>query len=93
MFIADGIAYAGDPVPPLKIVGARPLEGHRLWIRFSSGEAKVFDFTPLLGTPAFAPLADEKVFSDVFIDYGVPVWNNGEIDISPDTLYHNGIPA
>ena len=39
MFVVDGIAYAGDPVPPLKIVGVRPLEGHRLWIHFSSGTA------------------------------------------------------
>ena len=93
MFVIDDIAYAGDPVPPLKIVGVRPLEGHRLWVRFSSGEARVFDVTPLLETPAFAPLADEDVFSTVFIDYGVPVWNNGEIDISPDTLYRNGVFA
>ena len=93
MYVIDGIAYAGELASPLKIVGVRPLEGHRLWVRFSSGEARVFDFTPLLETPAFAPLADEEVFSTVFIDYGVPVWNNGEIDISPDALYRNGIPA
>jgi len=93
MFVVDGIAYAGDVTPPLKIVGVRPLDGHRLWVRFASGEAKVFDFTPLLGTPAFAPLTDEKVFSSVFIDYGVPVWNNGEIDIAPETLFRKGVPA
>ena len=84
MYIINGIAYAGEPVQPLKIVGVRPLEEHRLWVRFSSGETKIFDFKPLLKTPAFAPLADEKIFSAVGIDYGVPVWNDGEIDISPE---------
>jgi hypothetical protein len=93
MYVIDGIAYAGEIEEPLKVVGVRPLEKHRLWIRFSSGETKVFDFTPLLDFPAFAPLADEKVFSAVGIDYGVPVWNDGAVDISPDTLYHDGIPS
>ena len=90
MYIVNGIAYAGERVQPLKVVGVRPLAGHRLWVRFSSGETRIFDFGPLLATPAFAPLADEKVFSAVGIDYGVPVWNDGEIDIAPETLYRNG---
>ena len=91
MYIVNGIAYAGESAKPLSITGVRPLKGHRLWVRFSSGETKVFDFTPLLETPAFAPLADEAVFSAVGLDYGVPVWNDGEIDISPEKLYHDGI--
>ena len=93
MYVIDGIAYAGETEEPLKVVGVRPLENHRLWIRFSSGETRVFDFTPLLDTPAFAPLADEKIFSAVYIDYGAPVWDDGAVDISPDTLYHDGIPS
>ena len=92
MHVINGIAYAGSPATPRKVVGVRPLEEHRLWVRFSSGETKTFDFTPLLDTPAFAPLADEKVFYTVGIDYGVPVWNDGEVDISPETLYHQGMP-
>ena len=30
------------------------LPGHRLWLRFTTGEAKVFDFTPLLKDAGFA---------------------------------------
>jgi hypothetical protein len=93
MYIDNGIAYAGEPVPPLSVVGVRSLEGYRLWVRFSSGETRVFDFRSLLGTPAFAPLADERFFSAVGIDYGVPVWNDGEIDIAPETLYRDGAIA
>ena len=49
------------------------------------------DFTPLLKTPAFAPLADEEVFRSVYIDRGVTVWNDGEIDIAPEFLYEHGV--
>ena len=93
MYIRNGIAYAGEETPMLKINGVRPLENYKLWIRFNTGEAKIFDFTPLLSKPAFAPLADLNVFRDVYIDYGVTVWNDGDIDIAPEILYEQGLPA
>lgn len=89
----NGIAYAGEQKPALKVSGVRPLRDHRLWVRFNTGEAKVFDFAPLLHTVAFAPLADAGVFQSVYIDYGIPMWNNGEIDIAPEKLYADGVPA
>lgn len=93
MYIVDGIAYAGGQAPAVRISGVRPLENHRLWLRFNTGEAKVFDFTPLLKEPAFIPLEDPQVFQSVYIDYGVTVWMDGEIDISPKFLYDNAIPV
>lgn len=93
MYIVDGIAYAGEKEPVIKISGVRPMENFKLWLRFSTGEAKVFDFKPLLEKPAFAPLADKAVFNRVYIDYGVTVWNNGSIDISPKFLYDNAAPT
>ena len=80
MYIVDGIAYAGDPAPMIKV-------------RFSTGTAKIMDFRPLLKTPAFAPLADEEVFRSVYIDRGIAVWNDGEIDIAPEYLYEHGVDA
>ena len=59
MYVADGIAYAGERAPEIKVCGVRPLAGHKLWLRFTTGEAKVFDFAPLLEKAAFAPLGDE----------------------------------
>jgi len=44
-----------------------------------------------LKAPAFAPLEDDKVFRSVYIDYGAPVWNDGDIDIAPETLYYEGV--
>ena len=92
MYIMDGIAYAGEEAPEIKLSGERPLEDHRLWVRFSTGEAKVFDFKPLLDTPAYSPLKDEAVFRQVYIDYGAACWNDGDIDISPERLYAEGAP-
>ena len=91
MYIKDGIAYAGDQLPAIKVSGVRPLADFRLWVRFNTGEAKVFDFKPLLEKPAFAPLADKAVFDGVYIDYGVTVWNDGDIDIAPEALYKDGV--
>ena len=93
MYIVNGVAYAGEPTQPLKISGVRPLENYRLWVRFNNGEAKVFDFTPELDSPAFLPLKDKAVFNSVYIDYGVTVWNEGDIDIAPEYLYKHGVSA
>lgn len=91
MYIENGIAYAGEKTPMLKICGVRPMNDHILWIRFTNGESKTFDFKHLLETPAFAPLKDENIFKSVYIDYGVPVWNDGDIDIAPVYLYKHGV--
>lgn len=93
MYIRDGIAYAEDLRPPLKVSGVRPLAGSKRWLRFNTGEARIFDFAPLLNDPGFRPLRDPEVFCGVYIDYGVPVWNDGAIDIAPEYLYANSTPA
>lgn len=90
MYIKNGIAYAGEPETPIKVSGVRPLEDYMLWVRFGNGEAKTFDFKKLLSTPAYAPLKDKNVFNSVYIDYGVTVWNDGDIDIAPEYLYKYG---
>lgn len=91
MYVLNGIAYAGEPSPILRVIGVRPLADYKLWVRFNTGEAKVFDFKPLLDTLVFAPLKDETVFKQVYIDYGMAVWKDGDIDIAPEKLYQDGI--
>ncbi|MBO5099007.1 MAG: DUF2442 domain-containing protein [Clostridia bacterium] len=93
MYIVDGIAYAGEPKQPLKVCGVRPLDDFLLWVRFNNGEAKIYDFKPLINLPVFKPLADVNVFRNVYIDYNTAVWNNGDIDIAPEELYNKGISA
>lgn len=93
MYIKDGIAYAGEPKPPIKVCGVRPMKKCKLWLRFNTGEDKIFDITPLLHMPAFAPLSNWETFSSVYIDWGVVTWNDGEIDIAPELLYEESVPA
>ncbi len=90
MYIVDGIAYAGEQKPELKVCGIKPLDNFKLWLRFNNSEIRVFDFKPLLDKPIYLQLKDETIFKEVYIDYGVPCWNDGEIDISPEFLYEQG---
>jgi hypothetical protein len=92
MYIVDGIAYAGEQIKPLKVCGVRPMANYTLWVRFSNGEVRIADIKPLLKTPAFAPLADVELFNSVYIDYGIPVWMDGAIDIGSEYLYENSVP-
>lgn len=55
---------------------------------FSTGEKRLFDTTMLKGA-AFTPLADEEVFNHPVLFHGVITWNNGEIDIAPETVYRD----
>ena len=91
MYVRDGIAYAGEPDKIITVKSVRPLDGFKLWVRFSTNEVKVFDFTPLLDSPAFQPLRDKVVFDRAYVDYGVVVWLDGDIDIAPETLYEGGV--
>lgn len=72
--IRYGIAYAGASAPAIRVNGVRTLDSHKLCVRFTTGEEKTFDFTPLLEMPCYAPLKGEAIFKGVYIDYGYPVW-------------------
>lgn len=91
MYIENGIAYAGEKPSPIKVYGIRPLPDYKLWLRFSTGEARVLDCKPLLSLPAFSVLKEVDVFNGVYIDYGVPVWCNGDVDLSPEEAYEKSV--
>lgn len=91
MYIKDGIAYAGELEPPIKIIDIQVLDNYRLKAQFSTGETKIFDSSHLLNYPVFKPLQDQTVFSTVYLSHGVPCWLDGDIDIAPETLYDEGI--
>ncbi|GBU20259.1 hypothetical protein R80B4_00135 [Fibrobacteres bacterium R8-0-B4] len=91
MRIVDGIAYADDPIPIAEVVEVRPMSDYRLWLRFTTGEEKVFDVKPKLGFPVFEALKDKELFDGVYVDFGTAVWNGGEIDIAPERLYRDGV--
>ena len=86
LYIKNGICYSGSIQEDIRVTEAKPLRGGIILVTFSTGEKRLFDTTRLTG-PAFAPLADEEVFSHPAIFHGVITWKNGEIDIAPETVY------
>ena len=91
MYTIDGIAYADDKQALIEVVAVRALPDHMLWVKFTTGEVKEFDFRPYLDMPVYSGLRDEEAFKAVYIDSGIPVWCDGEIDISPERLYKDGV--
>ena len=91
MYIVDGVAYAGQQQKPVKVICVQPLGDYKLRLRFNTGDCGIFDASPLLEKEAFYPLKDKATFSQVFIDFGVLCWLNGEIDISPEFVLQNTI--
>lgn len=87
MYVIEDIAYAGELPKPIRAKAIRPLGDYRLLITFNNDEKRVFDFKPYLDMPCYKPLNDISVFERVYIDYGTAVWNDGEIDIAPETLF------
>ena len=88
MYIRNDICYAGQMQEGIKVTEVKPLRGGMLLVTFSTGEMRLFDTTTLKG-PAFKPLADEAIRNHPVRFHGVITWNNGEIDIAPETVYQN----
>lgn len=84
------IAESASGSAVLHITEVHALSSFRLRAKFSTGETRVLDFTPLLDTEAFRPLCDPALFGQVGLDHGVPVWQNGAIDLSPAYIYTQG---
>lgn len=91
MYIIDDICYAGELTEGIQVTEAKPLRGGMMLVTFSTGEKRLFD-TTLLEGDAFKPLADEEIFRNPVIYDGVITWNNGEIDIVPETVYQDSDP-
>jgi len=71
------------------IVAVRPLDGHRVWLRFEDGVEGTVDVAELVRFEGvFAPLADRQRFAEVSIlgDSGTIGWPGGA-DLDPDVLY------
>ena len=86
MYIINDICYAGEMTEDIRVTEVKPLRGGMMLVTFSTGEKRLFDTTKLQGS-AFAPLRDEMIFSHPTLFHGVITWNNGEIDIAPETVY------
>lgn len=72
--------------PEMVAVIVRP--EHTVRIVFADGEVRDVDVTPLLDSPAFAPLRDPVLFEQVKVDEqtGTITWP-GDVDLDPDVIY------
>lgn len=87
MYIINGIAYAGGNQKDITVKDVRVLDDLIMIVTFSTGEQRLFDATCMLEYPAFKVLADETVFKTARVEYGVVVWQDGEIDLAPEAMY------
>ena len=70
-----------------RVTTVRPLEDYCLDVAFDDGTQGVISLADRLFGPIFAPLRDNKFFSEVFVDeFGAICWPNGA-DQAPDAVH------
>ena len=89
--ISQGTAYENQRPIILHVIDIYVTDDYHLIATFSDGITKDYDFSKLLTTEAFRPLRDFDKFKRVTLDYGVPTWKEENLDISPETIYANGV--
>jgi hypothetical protein len=74
--------------PLVDVTRLKPLDDHRLWLRFTDGSEGIRDLSDVISHegPMSEPLRDPAYFKRVFIEMGVPTWPNG-FDLDPVNLY------
>ena len=73
-----------------KILSLLPTEDFEFRLKFDDGAEKNFDFKPYFKFPVFSILKDYKLFQKA-INRGYFIeWKEQEIDLSADTLWHEG---
>lgn len=76
------------------VTAAEYLGEHKLGLSFNDGSRKVFDFSPLIKKfPLYKGIEPTEKFKDFTVTDWTVSWENGEIDIAPEYLYENGVPA
>ena len=88
MYFSNGFACGGEPEKQVKIEKVKALKDMIMLVTFNNGETRLFDASILDGE-VFEPLKDEKIFNNCTIEYGVPTWNDGQIDCAPEFIYDN----
>ncbi len=72
------------------VVQAEHVDGYRLKISFADGRDGVVDFSRFIEKGGvFEVLKEIELFKKFSIDpdWNTVVWNDGEIDVAPETLY------
>lgn len=74
------------------IIEVRALEKYYIYLKFKTGEEKVFDMTEhIKKIPYFKKLKSRQYFKNVKPRGDTVEWENGE-DVAPENLYYESIP-
>ena len=80
----------------MDVISVIPQPSFQLLLTFANGELRQFDMRPLLTLKPWSRIATPALFTKLFakahVDYGTVVWP-GEIDIAPETLLLDCVPA
>ena len=91
MYEIDGICYAGKCEEGIKVVNVDVITGGMMLVQFNTGEKRLFDPLKLEGE-VFEPLKDENILKNFELFHGIITWNDGEVDIAPETVYAESYP-
>ena len=90
MRILNDIAYADNyNSENLKVIAIDIISELCMLVTFSNEEKRIFDLTELIKYPAYEQLKDYEIFKKAHIENGIIVWDNGKIDVAPETVYKN----
>ncbi|PWG60242.1 DUF2442 domain-containing protein [Bifidobacterium catulorum] len=73
------------------VTDAVPMGGHRVAVRFRDGFAGVMDMSRYLEYPAYASLADPRVFATARAVDGTIGWCDGNIDVAPEVVREEAV--
>jgi hypothetical protein len=75
-----------------KVIAVTANDDFSLDLKFNDGSVKRFDAKPYLDYEVFRELKDLNYFKRVGVAFGTVHWPH-EQDISPETLYIEGVPV
>jgi hypothetical protein len=75
-----------------KVTAVKANDDFSLDLKFNDGSVKRFDAKPYLDYEVFRELKDLNYFKRVGVAFGTVQWPH-EQDISPETLYLEGVPV
>jgi len=70
------------------IIDAVYIEKYKIKLTFTNGKSGIVNLADYISSgDVFKPIKSEENFKKFSIDYGTLTWDDGEIDIAPETLY------
>lgn len=90
MYIVNDIAYAEDfDNKNLKVIDLKVITELCMLVTFSNGEKRIFDAEYLVKLPVYKKLKDFEIFKNAYIENGIIIWDNGNIDIGVYEIYNH----